>query len=206
MSVSHPFHLEVCVVSLSQALEAQQKGAHRVELCARLETEGMTPDFQLVKLLCDELQIPIRVMIRATESGYEAGPAVLREMIDSITALKQLPIDGFVFGVLNSHRIDRAAMRILLDHAAPLPVSFHKAIDLSDDVRDELAWLNQQTQIDTILTSGGAVKAIDGIDKILEMKSQFHRQIMAAGKITSDVLPTLHETLQLTWYHGRSIV
>ncbi|HEY3385106.1 MAG TPA: copper homeostasis protein CutC [Saprospiraceae bacterium] len=206
MNFLTPFQLEACVVSLSQAKEAEQKGAHRVELCARLETEGMTPAFSLVKSLIEQLHIPVRVMIRATESGYEAHPSVLKEMIDSITTLKQLPVDGFVFGVMKDNRVDRAAMTILLDHAAPFPVTFHKAIDTSDDIMDDLKWLNHQTLVDTILTSGGAIKAIDGIEKILEMKSQFHGQIMAAGKITSDVLPTLHETLQLTWYHGRSIV
>ena len=206
MSLAPPFQLEACVVSLSQAIEAEQKGADRVELCTRLETEGMTPDFPLVKSLCEQLHIPIRVMIRATESGYAADPSVLQEMIDSISALKQLPIDGFVFGLMKDHRIDRASMMALIDHVGSFPVTFHKAIDASEDIRDDLKWLNQQEQVDTILTSGGADKAIDGIKTILEMKSLFHGQIMAAGKITPDVLPALHETLQLKWYHGRAIL
>ena len=206
MSLALPFQLEACVTSLSQAIEAEQKGVHRVELCIRLETEGMTPDLPLVKSLCEHLHIPIRVMIRATESGYDADLSVMQEMIDSILALKQLPIDGFVFGVMKDRRIDHEAMKMLIDHAAPFPVTFHKAIDTSDDIKDDLKWLNQQEQVDTILTSGGAIKAIDGIDTILEMKSEFRGQIMAAGKITPDVLPVLHETLQLKWYHGRSII
>jgi len=206
MSSGQPFQLEACAVSLSQALEAEQKGAHRVELCARLETEGMTPDLPLVKSLCENLHIPIRVMIRATESGYAADPSVLKEMIDSISALKQLPIDGFVFGVMKDNRVDREAMKELIDHAAPLPVTFHKAIDASDDIMDDLKWLNQQELVDTILTSGGAIKAIDGIESILEMKSEFRGQVMAAGKITAVVLPELHKKLQLNWYHGRAIV
>ena len=206
MSLAFPFQLEACVVSLSQAIEAEQKGADRVELCARLETEGMTPEFLLVKSLCENIHIPIRVMIRATESGYEADPSVLQEMIDSISALKQLPIDGFVFGLMKDSRIDRASMMTLIDHVGTFPVTFHKAIDASDDIMDDLTWLNQQEQVDTILTSGGAIKAIDGMETILEMKSLFRGQIMAAGKITPDVLPGLHAKLHLHWYHGRSIV
>jgi len=206
MVLTRPFHIEACVVSLPQAIEAQQKGAHRVELCTRLETEGMTPDIVLVQSLCNHLHIPVRVMIRATETGYVTDSAVLKKMIDSIIALKQFPIEGFVIGVMEKNRIDRVAMLTLLQHAAPFPVTFHKAIDLSDDITDDLEWLNQQQQIDTILTSGGAAKAIDGIEKILEMKSLFLGQVMAAGKITPDVLPLLHERLHLNWYHGRAIV
>jgi copper homeostasis protein len=206
MVLTRPFQIEACVVSLSQAIEAQQKGAHRVEICTRLETEGMTPDIALVQSLCNHLHIPVRVMVRATETGYEADPSAMKEMIDSIIAIKQLQVDGFVFGVMEKNRIDRAAMLTLLQHAAPLPVTFHKAIDLSDHIADDLEWLNQQQQIDTILTSGGAVKAIDGIEKIFEMKSLFRGQVMAAGKITPDVLPELHNRLQLQWYHGRAII
>jgi copper homeostasis protein len=206
MSLQRPFRLEACVVSLTQAIEAQQKGADRVELCIRLETEGMTPDLPLATSLCDQLRIPIRVMVRATASGYEADARVLHEMIDSITALKQLPLDGFVFGVIKNNRIDRDAMLRLLDATYPFSVTFHKAIDFSENIPDDIEWLNQYAQVDTILTSGGAIKAIDGISKILEMKTMFRGHVMAAGKITPDVLPALHDQVQLDWYHGRAIV
>jgi copper homeostasis protein len=97
-------------------------------------------------------------------------------------------------------------MIILLRHAYPFHVTFHKAIDMSDDIADDIGWLNQFAQVDTLLTSGGAIKAVDGIDNILEMKSIFKGQIMAAGKIVPEVLPPLHSALRLEWYHGRSIV
>jgi copper homeostasis protein len=206
MHSGRPYHLEACVTSLAQALEAQQKGADRVELCVRLETEGMTPDPSLVSSLCDQLQIPVRVMVRVTENGYEADVDALNEMIISIDALKKLPLDGFVFGVLKENRIDREAMLTLLRHAHPFPVTFHKAIDISENIHEDLEWLNQLPQVDTILSSGGAVKAIDGMDVILEMKSLFRGQIMAAGKVTPEVLPALHDRLQLKWYHGRAIL
>ena len=200
------YQVESCVTNLAQAVDAQSRGADRVELCVRLETEGMTPDLQLTKSLCDHLQIPIRVMVRVTEEGYEADALALQHMIESLDVLKQLPLDGFVFGVMKDDRIDRDAMSTLLQHAYPLPVTFHKAIDLSADIGDDIKWLNQFPQIDTILTSGGAIKAVDGVHSILELKSMFKGNIMAAGKITPEVLDGLHDQLQLQWYHGRSIL
>ena len=206
MSTGLPYYVEACVISLEQAVAAQQKGADRVELCSRLETEGMTPDVALVTSLCEQLTISIRVMIRATEEGYAADEKIINEMISSIHDLKVLPVEGFVFGVLKNNRIDQDAMKRLLGEAFPKSVTFHKAIDLSENIPADLDWLNQHAQVDTVLSSGGAVKAIDGVEGILEMKSLFNGHVMGAGKITSDVLPTLHELLQLQWYHGRAIV
>lgn len=206
MPPGRQYKVESCVTSLAQAIDAQSRGADRVELCIRLETEGMTPDPQLTRSLCDHLRIPIRVMVRSTESGYEADANELEQMIDSINNLKQMLLDGFVFGIMKDNRIDRDAMLTLLDHASPLPVTFHKAIDTSTDIADDIEWLNQIAQVDTILTSGSAIEAIDGVEAILELKSMFRGNIMAAGKITPHVLPALHEQLGLEWYHGRAIV
>jgi copper homeostasis protein len=206
MPTGRDYQVESCVTSLAQALDAQSRGADRVELCIRLETEGMTPDAQLTKSLCDQLHIPIRVMVRATESGYEADASALQLMIESINTLKQFPLDGFVFGIMKDNRIDRDAMSILLEQSSPFPVTFHKAIDLSAAIADDIAWLNQFPQIDTILTSGGAIKAVDGVTRILELKDMFNGKIMAAGKITPDVLTVLDDQLHLEWYHGRAIV
>ncbi len=206
MSSGHDYKVESCVTSLAQAIDAQSRDADRVELCIRLETEGMTPDLQLTKSLCDHLHIPIRVMVRATETGYEANASALQQMKDSINALKQLPLDGFVFGVMKDNRIDRDAIVTLLAHAYPFSVTFHKAIDISSDIVDDVEWLNQFPQIDTILTSGGAIKAVDGVHSILALKSMFKGNIMAAGKITPEVLSALHGQLGLRWYHGRAIL
>ena len=204
MSPGRDYKVESCVTSLAQAIDAQSRGADRVELCIRLETEGMTPDAELTKSLSDQLHIPVRVMVRATEAGYEADALALQHMLESIHALKQLPLDGFVFGVMKDDRIDRDAMIRLLQHAYPFPVTFHKAIDISSDIPDDIEWLNQFSQIDTILTSGGAIKAIDGVTGILEMKEMFRGNIMAAGKIIPEVLDVLHDQLGLQWYHGRA--
>ena len=206
MMQGRKYKLESCVTSLAQAIKAEALGANRVELCIRLETEGMTPDVDLTSSVCVHLQIPVRVMVRATEVGYEADAQVLQQMIDSITILKKLPIDGFVMGVMKNNRIDREAMKKLFAPAYPLPITFHKALDLSEDIKDDIQWLNLFSQVDTILTSGSAAHAVEGIDQINYLKSIFKGHVMAAGKITPDVLPMLHDALQLGWYHGRGIV
>jgi copper homeostasis protein len=206
MARENPYKLEACVVSLEQALYAQQRGADRVEICSRLETEGMTPDTPLVATLCKQLQIPVRVMIRSTAEGFEVNENQLQEMVQSIIELKSLPVEGFVVGIMRHGRVDRQAMMTMIHHAFPFPITFHKAIDQSNDLLGDIEWLNQFPQIDTLLTSGGAVSATAGIEKILLMKSVFKAHIMGAGKITPGDLPMLHDRLDLGWYHGRGVV
>jgi copper homeostasis protein len=200
------YRIEVCVVSYEQALAAAQHGAARLELCSRLETEGMTPDVSLLSSILDGVNIPVRVMIRETEVGFESDAAVLEKMKSAISQFKSLSIDGFVIGLLKNNRLDREAMKALIECCSPFPVTVHKAIDLSQNVQEDLQWLNQFEKVDTILTSGGQRTALEGIDQILKMKSVFERDIMAAGKITNDQLPALHNALGLTWYHGRNIL
>jgi copper homeostasis protein len=166
----------------------------------------MTPDTALVASLGGQLTIPFRVMIRATEAGFEADETIMEKMIRSIQTIREYPIDGFVIGVMKNNRVDRETILLLLQCAHPFPVTFHKAIDTSEDIRDDLNWLNQFSQIDTLLTSGGALQALEGQNRILEMKDLFQRDIMAAGKIKPGQLPELHKELGLNWYHGREVV
>ncbi len=206
MKSSRAYNLESCVVSLEEARRAQKRGADRVEVCASLEVDGLTPSFHLVSTICDHLKIPVRVMIRLTPEGFAADSDTLDDMIRTINEFKHLAIDGYVIGVMKDNRIDRYVMEELMKHTAPFPITFHKAIDLSDDIESDIEWLNQHHIIDSLLTSGGASKAMEGIGRILLIKNHFNGDVMAAGKITPEVLPVLAKQLQLKWYHGSAIV
>lgn len=200
------YKLEACVTSFEQAIGSAHRGAHRIEICSRLETGGMTPDIELVSELCDGVNIPIRVMIRSTPGGFEINQEILDDMIYSIQEFKKLPIKGFVIGVLKNGVVDRKAMEKIFEHTFPLPTTFHKAIDESHTITEDLEWMNHVDAIDTILTSGGAENAFDGIETILKMKSVFKKTTMAGGKILPQHLEALHSKLNLEWYHGRNIV
>ena len=206
MPVSLPYKIEACVVDYEQAIAAADRGADRLELCSRLETEGMTPGVELASHIIEAVNIPVRIMIRETETGFESDEQVLLKMESAISQFKSIAIDGFVIGLIKDNRIDREATARLVECCMPFPVTIHKAIDHSEHVEDDLLWLNQFPTVDTILTSGGKSTAKDGIEGIRKMKSVFRRNIMAAGKITHDQLPMLHDALSLPWYHGRNIL
>ena len=200
------FSIESCITSVHDGITAFQKGAHRLEACTRLETEGMTPELDWVEALCQQVDIPVRVMIRETENGFEANDQTLDQMIRAIEKFKTIPVEGLVLGVMKNRRIDKEAMTALIQIASPFSITFHKAIDHSEKIMDDIEWLNEFPIVDTILTSGGKEFASDGTDQILEMKNHFDRNIMAGGKITQQNLNAIHDVLQLRWYHGKNIV
>ncbi len=56
--------VEVCANSLQSALNAQEAGADRIELCSELGVGGITPSYGLIQSVKERLSIPIHVLIR----------------------------------------------------------------------------------------------------------------------------------------------
>ena len=69
-----PIALEVICTSVADARAAEDGGASRLELVASLNRGGMTPPLELVEAVLAEVKVPVRVMVRATES-HEIGDA-----------------------------------------------------------------------------------------------------------------------------------
>ena len=55
---------EVCVDSYEDAASVESNGADRIELCSRLDLDGITPSNDLLLRVHPDLKIPIRVMVR----------------------------------------------------------------------------------------------------------------------------------------------
>ena len=58
MPIPRDYKLEACVESYDQAIRAFQAGADRIEICSKLETEGMTPGYDLVEKIIRRDQYP----------------------------------------------------------------------------------------------------------------------------------------------------
>ena len=54
---------EKCIGSFLEALEAQELGAERVELCDNLTEGGTTPSYGTIKMVVEKLNIPAFVII-----------------------------------------------------------------------------------------------------------------------------------------------
>jgi copper homeostasis protein len=203
------FLKEACVENLDQALQAEAKGADRIELCADLELEGLFPSRKLIIEVSQQLNIPIRIMVRPRGGNFLYTTEEIKIMIASIEFCKAVGVEGVVFGILDSDRkLDLEMIKKLTDIANPLKVVIHKSIDDTVKPLEDLLKLTKIKGITSVLTSGGAQTAFGGKETLKEMLQlcQGGIEIVPAGKITNNNLHIIHEYLGAKAYHGKLIV
>jgi copper homeostasis protein len=158
--------LEVCVDSLDSAVAAEKGGAHRVELCSDLPEGGITPSSGLISAVRRAISIELCVLIRPRGGDFCYSDEEMEIMRRDIDAVKQQGADGVALGILDlDGRIDVARMRELVDLAAPMKVTCHRAFDMSCDLfqsLDELRGIGAHC----ILTSGGKQTAAEGVETL----------------------------------------
>jgi copper homeostasis protein len=200
---------EACVETFEEALKAQQQGAHRIELCSRLDLDGLTPSPELIKYVCNALKIPVMVMIRSRGGDFVYSRDEIKRMHEEILMAKSYGASGIVFGLLTPEsQIDTANCHLLTAAAFPLPVTFHKAIDLLDDPAEGVRQLKKLPGINRILTSGGKPTANEGAEKIREMIREAEDKIiiLVAGKVTKENVVEISRLTGASEFHGRKIV
>ena len=162
MIVKSYLQFEVCAASIESALAAEKGGANRIELCSALSEGGLTPSAGMIKFACKNLNIPVFVLIRPRTGDFLYSGAEFATMKEDILAAKALGADGIVVGMLNADgSIDFPRMKVLMDCAKPMEVTFHRAFDMANDpfiALEEIIKLGCQR----ILTSGQAVTASQG--------------------------------------------
>ena len=200
---------EVCVDSLDDAINAEKNGANRIELCGRLDLDGLTPSKDLIKSAFSILKIPIRVMIRPKHPSFVYSEDEISTMIDDIKFCKNLGLDGVVFGCLDEkYNFEMKQINRLSEVAKPLNVIIHKAIDSTSSVIESLSLISKNSNINGVLTSGGerfAINAVETLKKMLVLvPNRF--EIIIAGGITFQNFDKLNDIVNGKFYHGKKII
>ena len=200
---------EVCVDSLDDAINAEKNGANRIELCGRLDLDGLTPSKDLIKSAFSILKIPIRVMIRPKHPSFVYSEDEISTMIDDIKFCKNLGLDGVVFGCLDeNYNFEMKQINRLSEVAKPLNVIIHKAIDSTSSVIESLSLISKNSNINGVLTSGGerfAINAVETLKKMLVLvPNRF--EIIIAGGITFQNFDKLNDIVNGKFYHGKKII
>ena len=201
--------LEACVDSLSQALHAQALGAHRIELCSRLDVGGLSPSREILARALRQLDIPVKVMIRLRAGDFVYSKEELVLLEREILFCMEAGVKEIVLGAsLPSGMLDIGAIRRLASVAGPMTITVHKAIDLSPDPLADLDDLRSIPNITHILSSGKQPTALEGSALLREMiRSAGDRfTIIAAGKVTKENLASVHKAIGASEYHGKLIV
>jgi copper homeostasis protein len=158
-------------------MAAEAGGAGRVELCDNLIEGGTTPSAGTIAECRARLRIPIFAMIRPRGGDFLYTDVEYAIMRRDIAHARSLGADGVVLGLLRPDgSVDVERTRALVEAARPLPVTFHRALDVARDADQALDALIA-LGVDRVLTSGQAATAPEGAAVIARLVRR------AAGRI-----------------------
>jgi len=169
---------EVVTDTTAGVCAAVAGGADRIELVSALAVGGVTPSpgFMRQAARCG---VPVRAMIRPRPGDFSYDSDELDVMRHDIEAARAAGLGGVVFGAnLASGELDIHALGRLSAHASALGLeaALHRSFDLAPDPIEALD-AAISLGIATILTSGGAATAHEGVDALFRLVDH------AAGRI-----------------------
>ena len=195
--------VEICVETSFFAEAAAKVGADRLEVCDRLDLDGMTPQPGVVESALGT-SASVVVMLR-DRSDFLAGDDGATSLLEPLRKFASLGVQGVVFGFLQADgQLDLDSNRRLLDAAKEhdLEVIFHRAIDAVSDPLLAAAQL-QELHFDRVLSAGGASTIAEGSQPFLRMRAEAPKlNWMPGGGIRSENVVELLGTLQPTDIHS----
>jgi len=200
---------EACVEGYQEAMLAEKLGADRIELCSHLDKDGLTPERETILDVLSSISIPIKIMIRPRSGNFVYNKKEIYQMEEEISFCKTNGVKEVVFGVLDTQkRIDMDLVKRLTNISYPMRVTFHKAIDCSDNIKEAFEQLIKCKAVTSVLTSGKGKFVLENRTLIKEIIQLYKDKIniILAGGITNDNLDKIHKTFHCIEYHGKKIV
>jgi copper homeostasis protein len=177
--------IEACVETVASAIAAERGGARRLKLCAAIGDAGTTPSTGMITAVKANVRIPVIVIIRPRGGGFVYSDIEMDVMRRDIEGARASGADGVAIGVLTrDSRIDATQTRELVRVASGMPVTFHRAFDMTVNLEASLDALIDAA-VTRLLTSGGATSALEGAGTIaaLRKRAAGRLEIMAGGGI-----------------------
>lgn len=199
--------LEIACFDSASALTAQKAGADRIEFCADYHAGGITPDFDALNVIRKQIDIPVYVMIRPRGGDFVYSEDEFDQMKTDIVAFRPV-VNGFVFGILNSENcVDVQRNQKLVELAAPLPCTFHRAFDQTRDIYGAGQEITR-CGFTSILTSGGQSDAVTGSETVAKLHQQLGDKItfILGGGVRASNIKLLVEKASVDWYHSAAII
>ena len=196
--------LECCCTNAFEAVEAQEGGASRIELCEDLPCGGVTPERRNLEEVLRSVDIPVNVLIRPRGGDFVYNEEEIQRMIEAIKTCKDLGINGVVIGALKRDgSVDIAAMQRLLKVSGGLQVTFHRAFD---ECSEPFAALEEIIKLgfDRLLTAGHAANVNDGAGtlKALQAAAKGRIIVMAGSGVRPGNIQNLEESAGLKEFHS----
>ncbi|GAA3731329.1 copper homeostasis protein CutC [Salinicoccus jeotgali] len=191
--------IEGIAVNVQDVQDLNDFGADRIELCADMEKDGLTPSTELIQEAVAHSDIPVNVMIRPHGDSFHYTSEDVEEMRASIRTVQECGAAGIVLGCLReSGVIDERTLEMLLAESGDLDVTFHKAFDAVDDQPAALEVIMRHPKIKTILTSGGQGPSVKNMGTLKELMAKTRNglpMIMPGGGLNTENVSQVMDAL-----------
>lgn len=200
-------YLEAAVFNYESAVLAKEAGADRLEVCEEYVNGGFTPSLEYVMKARELENIDMFVMIRERADNFVYTSNDFDKMLKDIELFKSHNVDGFVYGGLDKGRnVEIEFAKEIIKAAAPLPVTFHRAFDLCEDLyraAEEIAELGFKR----ILTSGGKQNAYEGRFVIQDLIDRYGDKIIfiPGGGIRRNNVSEIEKVTKAKEFHTAGI-
>lgn len=196
--------VEIAVFSVEAALSAIAAGADRIEFCENPNEGGTTPSYgSLVTLknLTTKIVFPI---IRPRGGDFLYSDAEYKCIKADLLIVKELGYPGVVIGLLNADgSIDIKRTAALVELAAPMEVTFHRAFDRC---RDPFQGLEDiiTAGCKRILTSGQVPNAHDALPLLSQLVEKANGRIiiMPGSGVRSNNIKEIIKVTKATEIHS----
>lgn len=199
--------LEVIACSVADAIEAEQGGAHRLEVVRDFARGGLTPSWQLVEEIKRAVDLPLRVMLRESAGFEVTGPAEIARLCDAAKRFASLDVDGFVLGFVKGQEVDIELTQQVLTCAPRVRATFHHAFEETNNKARALGELRRLPQIDRVLSSGGTGELQLRIQRLDEYQKAASPEltIIAGGGVDGDAILEIGRETAIREFHvGRA--
>ncbi len=195
---------ELCAETLDACLIAKASGVARIELCADLSVDGLTPSHALIHQAVQQSGVPVFMLLRPRAGDFIYTDSEFCLIREDLLHGKSLGVSGFALGVLHGDgTVDEERTRQLVSLAHPLEVTFHRAFDVTPSLPEALEAV-VRTGCHRILTSGGAADVFQGAAHLAELVqlARGRVDIAAGGGLRAEGAATLVSTTGARHFHG----
>ncbi|MEK5202636.1 copper homeostasis protein CutC [Bacillus sp. FSL R10-2789] len=190
--------LEVIATCLEDVKRIEKAGGNRIELISSYTEGGLTPSYAFIKKAVDAVQIPVHVMIRPHAKSFTYTEEEIEMMKEDIVVAQNLGAAGVVLGVLNEqNEVDEEKLVDLLSVVDGINVTYHRAIDDTENPVEAMKVLKKFNKVTHVLTSGGQGNVVDNIPVLAAMQKENEGNIqlvVGSGVTKKNVKQLLDET------------
>lgn len=195
--------LEICVDSYESAVRAARAGASRLELCGDLLVGGVSPSPFLIRQVLEAVNIPVNVLLRPRFGDFCFTRQEKDVLLQEIEFCRDVGASGVVIGALNAYGdLDVEFLQDCRRLVGNMKMTLHRCFDVCQDPYEALEEA-ETLGFDTILTSGQAAKAPEGLAVLAQLQKQAAGRIhvMAGSGVNPGNIPAIHAATGITHFH-----